>query len=148
MKTKPSLKTVRILITALLSTTIFACGCVERKLTINTEPQEALVYLNDEEIGISPVTIEFNWYGDYKVRIEKQGFETLDTHRSLIAPLHDHFPFDFIAGVLNPKRIIDSYQWNFALSPYQPPLRDDLIKAAGVMRKKTIQELRQQESLE
>jgi len=31
-------------------------GCVERKLTINTEPQGALVVLNDEEIGQSPVT--------------------------------------------------------------------------------------------
>lgn len=148
MKTKPSLRIVRILIIAVLSTTIFACGCVERKLTINTEPEEALIYLNDEEIGLSPVTIEFNWYGDYRVRIEKQGFETLNTHKALVAPLHDYFPLDFIAEVLIPNRIVDSYEWNFALSPYQAPQREDLINAANEMKNKTIEELQQQEPVE
>ena len=36
-------------------------GCVDRKLTINTSPSGALVYLNDEEIGVSPVTTSFNF---------------------------------------------------------------------------------------
>ena len=49
-------------------------GCVERELTITTKPQGALVVLNDEEIGTSPVTVPFNWYGDYRVRISKSGF--------------------------------------------------------------------------
>ena len=52
---------------------IVLAGCVERKLTINTKPQGALVALNDEEIGESPVTVSFNWYGDYCVRISKEG---------------------------------------------------------------------------
>ena len=64
-----------------LIATIILSGCVERRLTINTEPQGALVVLNDEEIGQSPVTVSFNWYGDYNVRISKEGFETLNTHR-------------------------------------------------------------------
>jgi hypothetical protein len=144
MKTKTSLRTARILIIAVLSTTIFACGCVERKLTINTEPEEALIYLNDEEIGLSPVTIEFNWYGDYRIRIEKHGFETLNTHKALVAPAHDYFPLDFIAEVLIPNRIIDSYEWNFSLAPYQAPQREDLINAANDMRNKTIEELQQE----
>jgi hypothetical protein len=41
---------------------VSASGCVERWLTINTEPQGALVTLNDEEIGVSPVTVSFEWY--------------------------------------------------------------------------------------
>ncbi|MCP4263659.1 MAG: PEGA domain-containing protein, partial [Planctomycetes bacterium] len=49
-----------------LSVSLLLSGCVERKLTINTEPQGALVILNDEEIGTSPVTVSFEWYGDYR----------------------------------------------------------------------------------
>ena len=49
-------------------------GCLERQLTIKTNPSGALVELNDEEIGISPVTVNFNWYGDYNVRISKDDF--------------------------------------------------------------------------
>ena len=73
---------------------ILLSGCVERQLTIKTHPDEAVVILNDEEIGLSPVTVNFNWYGDYRVRIQKEGYETLNTHRELKGPWYDHFPFD------------------------------------------------------
>ena len=143
---KPQLGRNSLLITGIIVlTTLLTCGCVERKLMINTEPEGALVYLNDEEIGITPVTIEFSWYGDYRVRIEKQGFETLNTHRKLVGPLHDRFPFDFMADFLWPQRIVDSYEWEFKLTEYQPPERDDLIKASKVMRAKAITELKKEE---
>jgi len=109
-------------------------GCVERKLTINTKPQEALILLNDEEIGISPVTVNFNWYGDYCIRISKEGYETLNTHRELKGPWYDHFPFDFFAQVVNPNRIVDSYEWTFELSPKQQISRDELIQNAHELK--------------
>lgn len=110
-------------------------GCVERKLTINTEPQGAIVVLNDEEIGVSPVTTSFEWYGDYNVRISKQGYETLKTHRMLKGPWYDSFPFDFFAQIVNPKRIVDSYEWTFALSPQKQPSREELIRSAQELQK-------------
>ena len=105
-------------------------GCVERKLTINTRPQGALVTLNDEEIGQSPATVSFKWYGDYNVRISKEGFETLKTHRNLKGPWYDSFPFDFFAQIVNPKRIVDSYEWTFELKEKESPAREQLIRDA------------------
>jgi hypothetical protein len=113
---------------------IAMAGCVERRLTIVTEPQGATVVLNDQEIGVSPVTVPFKWYGDYWVRISKDGFETLDTHRELKAPLHDYFPFDFFAEIVYPGRIVDSYEWSFDLSPKQYPTREEIIKKAAIMK--------------
>jgi hypothetical protein len=118
-----------IILVAGLSVSFLSAGCVERRLTINTEPQGALVILNDEEIGESPVTVPFNWYGDYWVRISKQGYETLDTHRELKGPWYDHFPFDFFA-MLNPTRTVDSYEWTFQLSPKKETSREELIQNA------------------
>ncbi|MHC4752622.1 MAG: PEGA domain-containing protein [Planctomycetota bacterium] len=118
-----------------LSICLLLTGCVERKLTINTQPQEALIVLNDEEIGTSPVTVNFNWYGDYCVRISKQGYETLKTHRQLKGPWYDDFPFDFFAQIVNPNRIVDSYEWTFELSPKRQVSREDLIKNAQEMKK-------------
>jgi hypothetical protein len=103
-------------------------GCVERKLTINTDPQGAMVILNDQEIGTSPVTVPFNWYGDYWVRISKDGYETLNTHRKLKAPLHDHPPFDFITQILYPGPIVDAYEWTFELATKEYPTREELIE--------------------
>ena len=117
-----------------LTIIVIASGCVERQLTINTKPQGALVTLNDEEIGISPVTVSFNWYGAYDVRISKEGFETLKTHRRLKGPWYDNFPFDFFANCLYPKRIFDSYEWTFELKEKQEPERQKLIENARQLK--------------
>jgi len=113
---------------------VVLAGCVERRLTINTEPADALVVLNDEEIGQSPVTVPFSWYGDYNVRISKEGFQTLRTHRRLKGPWYDKFPCDFFAQIVNPKRILDSYEWTFELTPQQQPDRDELIRSADDLK--------------
>lgn len=114
--------------------TLLFSGCVERRLTVVTEPEEAVVWLNDEEIGTTPVTVSFNWYGDYNVRIEKSGYAILNTHRKLERPTHDWFPMDFFAEVLWPKKIEDTYTWTFELEPYQPTPTADLIESANQLR--------------
>ena len=121
-------------IIGLVAVTILS-GCVERKLTINTEPQGAMVILNDEEIGNSPVTVSFEWYGDYNFAIRKEGFETLKTHRKLKAPLHDGFPFDFFANTLNPDRIVDEFEWTFELETKKEISRKELIHNAEELKK-------------
>ncbi|MHC4498322.1 MAG: PEGA domain-containing protein [Planctomycetota bacterium] len=117
-----------------LVVTQFVAGCVERRLTINTEPQGAIVVLNDEEIGTSPVTVSFEWYGDYNVAIRKEGFETLKTHRKLKTPWYDAFPFDFFAQLIIPDRIIDSYEWTFELEEDRPISREELIQNARQLK--------------
>ena len=124
-----------LLTTISLIASFLLTGCVERKLTINTEPQGALVVLNDEEIGQSPVTVPFNWYGDYWVRINKQGYETLNTHRELKGPWYDKFPFDFFAQIISSERIVDSYEWTFKLEPKKQINREELIKKAEELKK-------------
>ena len=111
-----------------------AGGCVERQLTINTVPAGGVVILNDEEIGEAPVTVGFEWYGDYNVRISKAGYETLATHRELKSPWYDMFPFDFFADVVWPGTIRDKYEWTFDLKPYQEPSREQLIEEAKKLR--------------
>ena len=129
-------RNISVLIFILLTAGLLLGGCVERRLTINTKPEEALVILNDEEIGTSPVTVSFNWYGDYYVRISKPGFETLNTHRKLKGPWYDHFPFDFFAQIVNPNRIVDSYEWTFELSARKEISREELIQKAEALKEK------------
>ena len=90
--------------------------------------------LNDEEIGESPVTVEFEWYGDYNIRISKDGYETLKTHRELKAPWYDAFPFDFFA-LLQPKRKVDRYEWTFELKPKKQMSQEQLLRKAEELKK-------------
>ncbi len=128
---KPNLLSM---MTACILAALILCGCVERKLTINTVPQGALVVLNDEEIGESPVTVNFNWYGDYYIRISKEDCETLNTHRKLKAPWYDHFPWDFFAQIVNPNRIVDWYEWSFELEPKRQLNPQELIQNAKELK--------------
>lgn len=129
-------------IPAVLFVLVLLCsGCVERQLTVKTEPTDALIVLNDEEIGYSPVTINFEWYGDYNVRISKTGYQTLRTHRNLERPMRDKFPFDLFVDALWPRRIVDKYEWTFHLAPYEAADRQDLINSAVSLKKDALAEL-------
>jgi len=109
-------------------------GCVERRIRVNTSPAGAAVTLNDELVGTSPVTVTFQWYGDYTVRVAKQGYQTLLTHQALKAPWYDAFPFDFFAQVLWPCRIVDTYEWTFTLQPSEPIRREELLQRSEALR--------------
>lgn len=109
-------------------------GCVRRKLTVNTEPAGAVIWLNDEEIGRSPATVDFLWYGDYDVVARLKGYETLRTHHRLVAPWYQTPGVDFIAEVLYPGWIVDSREMQFELSPQSLPTREALLDNARLTR--------------
>jgi len=85
-------------------------GCVRREMTITSEPSGALVYLNGEEAGRTPMTRDFTWYGTYDVVIRKEGSETLRARQKTIAPWWQWPPFDLVAELflLDDKR---TYQY-------------------------------------
>ncbi|HOQ04487.1 MAG TPA: PEGA domain-containing protein [Anaerohalosphaeraceae bacterium] len=116
-------------------------GCVERRLTILTDPPDALVWLNDEEIGRTPVTVGFNWYGDYKVRIEKEGYEIIRTNKAMKRPPEDYFPLDFLAEVLWPGTIRRDIAWSFTLQPAVNPTAEQLLEQADAFRQRAGRDL-------
>ncbi len=113
-------------------------GCVRRTLTIETEPAGALVWLNDEEIGRTPVTTDFTWYGDYDLIVRHEDYQTLQTHVNVRRPWYQLPPIDFFAEVLWPGRIVDARAYTFALTPAEPPDREELINRARDLRERTL----------
>ena len=100
----------------LLLCAILCGGCVERTITINSSPPGALVYLNDEEIGRTPVTRDFTWYGDYSVTLREDGYETIKTHQYVVAPLYEFAPIDLFSELL-PFKFHDDKEYGFILEP-------------------------------
>jgi hypothetical protein len=92
-------------------------GCAQRELTINSEPQGALVYLNGQEVGRTPMKYDFRWYGDYDVVLRMDGYETLKTHRKIYTPIYGMPPFDLGAELVGVK---DRREWSFTLQPADP----------------------------
>jgi hypothetical protein len=115
---------------AILAAALPSVGCVRRTITITTEPPNARVFLNDQEIGRSQVTTDFLWYGDYEVAVRKEGHQTLQTSWRIDAPWYQWIPFDFVAEVLWPGHIHDVHARHFVLKPEVLPTEDDLTARA------------------
>jgi hypothetical protein len=113
-------------------------GCVRRTLTIRTAPEGSRVVLNDEEIGVAPVSVDFTWYGDYDVILRKEGYETLKTNHKLDAPWYQIPPIDLIAEAFVPWTIHDRREVSFTLEPRQEPDRDQLIRGAKELRDRAL----------
>jgi hypothetical protein len=111
-----------------------SAGCVRRTLIIETEPQGALVFLNDEEIGRSPVQTDFLWYGDYDIVARREGYQTLHTHERINAPWYQLPVVDFFTELLYPGRIHDQRLMSFALESESLPTTEELLENAEQMR--------------
>lgn len=94
-------------------------GCVERRIWIDTEPQGALVWVNDAQVGRTPVDLAITHEGTYDLRIEKEGFEPLVTPATTSGPIWDTVPLDLIVEIL-PINARNETRWKFTLVP-----RDD-----------------------
>jgi hypothetical protein len=128
----------RLLVGTLIVAACSQLGCVRRTLTIRTEPSGALVFLNDEEVGRSPVTTDFTWYGDYDVILRREGCQTLQTNVNVRAPWYQVPPIDFVAEVLWPGRIVDARTYDFQLAPAEPVERAELIERAEALRERAL----------
>jgi hypothetical protein len=101
---------------AVLSLISLCGGCVERTLTVRTDPPGALVYLHDQEVGRTPFSKRFIWYGTYDVQIRKDGYQTLKTKSPVIAPWWQWVPFDLVAELI-PAKLEDPHTVSFTLKP-------------------------------
>lgn len=129
----PGGRVVMLTACVLLSATI--CGCVERTMKIETSPPGALVIVNDEEVGVSPVKFSFLWYGDYDLTFRKPGYQTLHTHYQIDAPWYQYPPFDLVAETMIADTIHDDRVLpTFSLEPAAAPPVEQVIERATELR--------------
>ncbi len=118
---------------------VLTSGCIERTITIKTEPEEATVFLNDQEVGRSPVKVPFTWYGDYDIIIRKKGYQTIQTHHNVRAPWYELPGIDIVTECLIPVTVHDDRVLDtFVMAPQEPPSTDALLEAAAAMRQQAL----------
>lgn len=110
-------------LTALALLLMLSVGCVERRLLITSEPAGALVYLNDQEVGRTPLEVPFTWYGTYDVRLEREGYRTLQTEQVAEQPWWEKPGPDLFAEALPNKRV--EIPWHLEMVKAQPASEAD-----------------------
>ncbi|MBL8826520.1 MAG: PEGA domain-containing protein [Planctomycetaceae bacterium] len=112
-----------------------ASGCIQRRLTVRTNPPGALVYIDNYEIGTTPVATDYVYYGTRNVRIVKDGYETLEVKQYIPAPWYDWFPLDFVTENLVPVELRDERALDFELKPQMvKPTHELMSRAEGLRR--------------
>jgi hypothetical protein len=94
-----------------------AGGCVQRRMTVRSDPPGALVYVDDYEIGNTPVSTDFVYYGTRKIRLVKDGFETLTVRQPIPLPWYQVFPLDFVTENIWPWEIRDERVVSLTMVP-------------------------------
>ncbi len=111
-----------------------ASGCVRRRLTVRSNPPGALVFIDGQEIGRTPVATPFTYYGTRKFRLVKDGFETMVVNQPFPAPWYQIPPIDFISENLVPNEIRDERVVDFELSPKSDTGMGDVLIQADQLR--------------
>ena len=115
-------------------------GCVERFITVTSKPAGAIVWLNDEEVGVTPVTVPFTWYGDYEVVLRKDGYQTLKTWQRAAPPFYEWPGIDFVSECLIPLPFIDKHQWELNLEQKIAADPQPLIERAKALETQALQQ--------
>ncbi len=123
----------RVIYIVAIASVVSLAGCVQRTITINSEPEGALVHLNDVEVGRTPVTVPFTFYGTYEVRLDKPGYQTLNTMTKAQAPWWETPGPDLVAEVLPGDREVN-LRWDYVLTPEQPVSGEALVDRAKQLR--------------
>jgi hypothetical protein len=110
-------------------------GCVERRYTIRTNVPGALAIVNGEELGPTPVSRSFIYYGPRKVTLIADGFETIDIIQPVRAPWWDNYLTEFFTENLLPITLRDEREFYYEMRPATIPSMVDLQNRAEALRR-------------
>ena len=133
-----------LFVVALAAVSFGSVGCVERKMTIGSEPSGAILTLNGVEVGRTPVTVPFTWYGDYDVVLRyeqnvgtpekpEMKYYFLQTHQRITAAPSQWVGIDLISELV-PWTVTDEKHLMFVIPPVSQPMDAELLLRAAELK--------------
>jgi hypothetical protein len=109
-------------------------GCVRRRMTVRTSPPGAMVYVDHQNIGTTPVSANFTYYGTRQFEIIKDGYRTEKFLRRFNPPWYEWPGLDFISETLWPYEKRDERIIDVQLSPETDVPTEALIRSGEDLR--------------
>ena len=104
-------------------------------MTIRTNPPGAIVYVDGYEIGTTPVSTNFTYYGKRQIRLVRDGYETQTVMQTVPPPWYQVPPLDFVAENLIPGEIRDQRTFSYQLTPQRVVPPEELLGRAEDLRR-------------
>lgn len=109
-------------------------GCVFRRMTIRSDPPGALVLLEGEEVGYTPVTLSHTYYGGREITLIKDGYKTQTVLQEVPAPWYQKPGIDFFSENLFPFKITNRHDFSYKLEKQELVPMDELSNRANALR--------------
>jgi hypothetical protein len=103
-------------------------------MTIISDPPGALVRVDDTEIGTTPVSTSFVYYGTRKIQLIMPGYETLTVLQPVPMPWYQTPGLDFFSEHFAMREIRDERVLNYRLQPKRIVSTDELLQRADQLR--------------
>jgi hypothetical protein len=94
----------------------------------------AIVQVNGQTVGPTPVDAPFVHYGTYRITIFRDGFQPLVVDQPVPAPWYEWWPLEFVSENLIPFDIQDHRWFNFTMTPLQVPPAEAIQARAEILR--------------
>lgn len=115
---------------------VLLSGCVRRRMTVRSNPPGATVYLDGKEIGRTPFSTNFDFYGNREFRLVKEGYETKTLIMPVRAPWYQWIGLDFVSEVFLPGKLTDHKYYEFDMLPDRIIPNRELVDRGEELRRK------------
>jgi hypothetical protein len=98
-----------------------------------------MLFVDNQQIGTTPCSVDFTYYGTREIRLVKPGYETLTVNQPIPTPWYEVPPLDFVSENLVPTRMVDHRTVAFNMQPQVIVPSDQLLDRANQLRQETLQ---------
>ncbi|MCA9004234.1 MAG: PEGA domain-containing protein [Planctomycetaceae bacterium] len=125
------------LLALLVLLAITQSGCVHRRMTIRSIPAGALVKVDGDEIGYTPVSVDFTYYATREITLTKDGYETQTVMQKVKTPWYQVFPLDAVSDNLLPFEVTNRHEFTYQLQPKVVVPTEELLNRGNMLRSET-----------
>ena len=113
-------------------------GCVERLISIKSDPEGAAVTLDGKRVGTTPCDVPFNWYGGREILVEKEGYTPQLHLEEVNTPWWQYPGLDFLTDVVLPFTLTDRRDFSYTLEKTSGDIKEfeEVKKRAEELRRK------------
>ena len=123
-----------VVLASVIISNFTGCNGVRRRLTITSEPSGDIVYLNNKEIGKTPISRNFVYSGVYDIKCYKEGYEMKETYYKAGRPWYLYPGIDFFAENFTPGELRDEQTCHITLEQKREIPRNELYENACKLR--------------
>lgn len=133
MQTPPTTKLLGSLLAIVILVTI-SSGCMQRRMIVRSMPEGAFVTIDGQPIGSTPISIPYTYAATRDIKLERDGFKTIQVQQRLDPKWYQRFPISLISENFAGREIRDERVLDFVLEPKPQIQEDRLLERANDMR--------------